>query len=305
MDSLDICLQSITPATLKQYNTALRLWWEFCLEKNINPFEVIVPNVLEFLTLYFKKGASYGTLNSYRSAIAQIAGPNLGQDFRIKRFFKGVFGKRQPLPRYENSWDPGIVLDYLKSFKNEEINLEILTQKLVALMALATGQRIQTLHLISIDNLIIQRNKIEIKIPGRIKTSGINRSQPFIVLPFFDADPNICVARTLLKYLDKTKELRGTCKFLFLTYKKPFHRATTQTIGRWIKQVLGRSGLDITQFKAHSTRHASTSAAARGGVSFDSIRLAAGWTNNSNTFATFYNRPLICNEKFANTILSL
>ncbi|XP_031340928.1 uncharacterized protein LOC116169038 [Photinus pyralis] len=303
-DSIDICLASITSSTLAQYNSGLRRWWEFCSNSNINPFVVTVPNVLEFLTLQFKSGASYGTLNSYRSAIAQIAGPDLGQDFRLKRFFKGVFGIRQPLPRYENTWDPGIVINYVKTLDNEKIPLELLTQKLAVLLALATGQRIQTLSLIEIHNILIRADKVEIKIPRRIKTSAPNRSQPFLTLPFFVHDPQVCVASTILKYLEKTKKVRGNCVFLFVTCKKPFHKATTQTIGRWIKIILSKSGLDTNIFKAQSTRHASTSAAARKGLNFDTIRLAAGWTKNSETFARFYNRVLVNNEQFINAVLS-
>lgn len=78
-DSLDICLLSITPSTLKQYNSGLKLWWEFCAKINVDPFEIAIPNVLQFLTLQFKKGASHGTLNTYRSAIAQIAGQIWGK----------------------------------------------------------------------------------------------------------------------------------------------------------------------------------------------------------------------------------
>ncbi|KAJ8921724.1 hypothetical protein NQ315_010634 [Exocentrus adspersus] len=294
-NSLDICLSSITPATLKQYNTGLKLWWEFCSRLGSNPYNVSAPKVLEFLTEQYKNNASYGTLNSYRSAIAQIAGPDLGQDLRVKRFFKGVFGVRRPLPRYENTWDPGIVINYLRTLKNGELDLEMLTKKLVTLLALATGQRIQTLGCIELDNILVRDDRIEIKIVQRIKTSAPNRSQPFLILPFFNSDPNVCVAKLLLKYLHKTQELRNTCNHLFVTHKKPHNKATTQSISRWIKDVLHKSGLDTTIFKAHSTRHAATSAAARKGVNFDSIRLAAGWTQNSSTFANFYNRPLVKN----------
>ncbi|KAJ8913473.1 hypothetical protein NQ315_013853 [Exocentrus adspersus] len=291
-NSLDICLSSITPATLKQYNTGLKLWWEFCSRLGSNPYNVSAPKVLEFLTEQYKNNASYGTLNSYRSAIAQIAGPDLGQDLRVKRFFKGVFGVRRPLPRYENTWDPGIVINYLRTLKNGELDLEMLTKKLVTLLALATGQRIQTLGCIELDNILVRDDRIEIKIVQRIKTSAPNRSQPFLILPFFNSDPNVCVAKLLLKYLHKTQELRNTCNHLFVTHKKPHKKSH---YSEWIKDVLHKSGLDTTIFKAHSTRHAATSAAARKGVNFDSIRLAAGWTQNSSTFANFYNRPLVKN----------
>lgn len=207
------------------------------------------------------------------------------------------------MPRYENTWDPGIVINHVRTLDNDTISLELLTQKLASLMALATGQRIQTLSLIEIENILIQEDRIEIKIFQRIKTSGINKSQPFLVLPYLNSDPHVCVAKTLLQYLKRTKVFRGSCKYLFLTYKQPYHRATTQSLGRWIKAILYKSGVDVNLFKAQSTRHAATSAAARKGVSFDTIRLAAGWAQNSQTFAKFYNRPLVCNKQFANTVL--
>lgn len=49
---------------------------------------------------------------------------------------------RPGLPKYENTWDPSIVLSYVKKLNSETIGLEILTQKLVTLLALATGQRL-------------------------------------------------------------------------------------------------------------------------------------------------------------------
>nr|CAH7754396.1 unnamed protein product [Callosobruchus chinensis] len=54
--------------------------------------------VLDFLTHHFKLGASYGTLNSYRSALDQILDPQIAQDYRIKRFFKGIYNLRSNCP---------------------------------------------------------------------------------------------------------------------------------------------------------------------------------------------------------------
>nr|CAH7752372.1 unnamed protein product [Callosobruchus chinensis] len=301
---MDICLASITDSTFKQYSGGLRLWWTFCVGKDIDPYKVTVENVLEFLTFHFHRGATYGTLNSYRSAISQIAGPDLGQDFRVKRFFKGVFGKRPPKARYENIWDPQIVLTLVKTLKTETLPLETLSKKLAVLLALATGQRLQTISLIRVSNISIQSQRILIRISDRIKTSSINRSQPTINLPFFVDEPQVCVASTLVRYLNVTKGLRDSSDWLFITFKKPHRKASTSTISRWIKDILERSGLDMSIFKPQSTRHASTSSAARAGVSFETIRLAAGWSHNSRTFANFYNRPLVDNNQFATVILS-
>ncbi|XP_050512905.1 uncharacterized protein LOC126888594 [Diabrotica virgifera virgifera] len=302
--SLDICVASVTTATINQYASGLKAWWEFCQAKKLDPYTVEVANVLIFLAELFNKGASYSLLNTYRSAIAQISGPELAQDFRLKRFCKGVFGLRPTRPKYEFSWDPAQVLDFVRSLETSSISLELLSLKCCILLALATGQRIQTLHNIEILNIQVLDKQICIKVPSRLKTSGYNKSQPFLIIPFFDNDTNICVARTLVAYLERTRELRGSCQYLFITFKKPHHRATRQTIGRWLKNILRSSGIDTNTFSAHSTRHAATSAAARKGISFDTIRLAAGWSERSRTFATFYNRPLAPESSFARAVLS-
>nr|CAH7736526.1 unnamed protein product [Callosobruchus chinensis] len=87
--------------------------------------------------------------------------------------------------------------------------------------------------------------------------------------------------------------------------QKPYHPASTQTISRWHKTALKLSGIDVNLFGAHSTRHASTSSAQRKGVNYDSIRLAAGWTEKYKTFALPYNKPLTLKKlQFAHSVLS-
>lgn len=297
-------MASIAGSTLKQYSSGLKLWWEFCSQKNINPFSISVTNVLEFLTFHFNKGVSYSSLNTYRSAIAQIADQNLAHDARIKKFFKGVYMLRPGLPKYENTWDPTVVLNYVRALDNDNISLELLTQKLVTLLALATGQRLQTLWLIEIDNIYSSESRIEIAIPGRTKTSARNKSQPIMQLPFLESDHNVCVAKTLTAYLKKTQLLRGKEKSLFITFRKPHKKASTQTLSRWIKNILVKSGVDVNRFSPYSIRHASTSAAKRKGLNIDTIRLSAGWSKNSRMFAEVYNRPLISEKTFAETVLS-
>lgn len=303
-EALNICMASISDNTLKQYSSSLKLWWEFCSLKDIDPFSVSVTNALKFLTFHYNKGASYSSLNTYRSAIAHLAGPNMAQDIRIQKFFKGVYMLRPSRPKYDNTWDPAIVLNYLRKLCNDNLSLELLTQKLVTLLALATGQRLQTLWLIDIDNIYSSDSKIEIAISKRTKTSARNKTQPLMQLPFLDSDYNVCVARTLTTYLEKTQLLRGSERNLFITVRKPYKKASTQTLSRWIKNILAKSGVDVDRFSPYSTRHASTSAAKRKGLNIDTIRLAAGWSKNSRMFAEIYNRPLLSDKTFAETILS-
>ena len=70
----------------------------------------------------------------------------MGEDHQIKRFFKGVSKLRPPLPRYNVTWNPTVVLNYLEScYPNEEISLDTLTGKFSTLVALITAHRVQTL----------------------------------------------------------------------------------------------------------------------------------------------------------------
>lgn len=303
--AVEVTVSSITDSSWKQYEGTLRKWWHFCKENGFNPLTAPIPEVLQFLVREFERGASYGSINSHRSAIALILGPEIGQDSRIKRFCKGVANLRPPQPKYEATWDPKTVLDFLKGWgSNEDLTLEQLSQKLAALLALTTGHRIQTLQLIEIPNIQTAGNQIQIKIPARIKTSGPRRKQPILNIPFYLEDKRICVASTLEAYIKRTGNIRKNCKRLMISHKKPHKQVTTQTISRWIKNILQRSGIDTQTFTGYSTRHASTSAAKRSGVNWDTIHKSAGWSEKSNTFARFYNLPVVSNaDSFAKAIL--
>ena len=94
-------------------------------------------------------------------------------------------------------------------------------------------------------------------------------------------------------YIKKTQNLRNDTKNLFIYFKKPFEKVATQTLSRWVKEVLYECGIDADIFSAHSTRHASTSVAKRKGININQIRKSAGWSENSATFARFYDRPIL------------
>lgn len=288
-------LASVSKGTMKQYKTAYNHWIMFCNKHNFNPFDVSILNVIDFLTLKFKEGLSYASLNSYRSAISLILGPHVGEDYRVKRFFRGVFQLKPNVPKYSETWNPEIVLKYLNTlYPNELLSLEILTKKCVTLLALVTAHRVQTLSLIKLDNIYKHETDIRIRIPDHIKTSGPGKNQPVLLLPYFNENVNICPARSLEVYIQKTEKLRRVAhKTLFITHKAPHGPASSQSISRWIKDMLRASGIDVNTFSAHSTRHAATSSAAKEGVNIETIRKMAGWTSGSNMFAKHYNRPLV------------
>ncbi|XP_047992316.1 uncharacterized protein LOC125231019 isoform X1 [Leguminivora glycinivorella] len=304
--AIQIMLNSLSNNTLKQYDTSFKQWWLFCKQNKIDFYQASIPFVLKFLTERFENGASYGTINSTRSALSLLIGPRIGNDDRIKRFVKGVFRLKPPTPKYNITWDPSIVLNYLKGlYPNEVISLEQLTHKVVMLLALTTGHRVQTLSLIKINNIQFTHEGVQIFIPDLIKTSGKNSKQPLLNLKIFSNKIEVCPVTTLNSYIKRTQSIRDT-NSLLITHKKPHHAVSTQTISRWIKNVLKEAGIDVNIFTAHSTRHASTSAASRSGISIDIIQKTAGWSENSICFAKHYNRPISSEpDQFCSTICNL
>ncbi|XP_076546693.1 LOW QUALITY PROTEIN: uncharacterized protein LOC117610671 [Osmia lignaria lignaria] len=217
--------------------------------------------------------------------------------------------------------DPELLL-FEDSLAPRSINLELLTKKLVMLLALATAhsgtklllaiavlshcaaQRVPSLTKIRISNIKIFDTEIRIKISDRIKTSGPGRTQPMLQLLFFKEQSRLCVATILCQYIKQSAKIRKQGEdMLLLTYKKPHGVATPQSVSRWLKSVMAKSGIDTRNFGSHSTRHASTSAASRRGVDIEAIRRAAGWTEKSNTFTRFYNRPVIKNTSVARSVI--
>ncbi|XP_049880301.1 uncharacterized protein LOC126376797 [Pectinophora gossypiella] len=291
--ALNIMLKSLSCNTLKQYNSSLKLWWSFCYKYKVDPYQGSVPFILKFLSECFQRGSSYGSLNTTRSALSLVVGPKVGTDDRIKRFFKGLFRINPPKPKYNITWDPGQVLDYLaQKYPNESLPLEFLTKKLVTILALTSGHRVQTLSLIKVININFTTGGVQIKVPDNIKTSRKNSLQPILHLKSYINKVEICPVLTIKSYIEATKNVRKDSHNLIITYNKPHRSASTQSLSRWIKATLAEAGIDTSIFSSHSTRHAATSAASRAGINIDLIRKTAGWSSTSATFARFYDRPV-------------
>lgn len=158
-------VNSLATTTLKQYQASLKLWWEFCSKNNIPAFEALTPDILRFLNKRFEKGASYGTLNTIRSAISHISTRDLAQDKLITRFFKGIYRQKPPRPKYSTTWDTTPVLLYIEQLPPlSEMKLKEAAEKLATLLILTTAHRLQTITLINIKNINITNSEISIKI---------------------------------------------------------------------------------------------------------------------------------------------
>lgn len=121
------------------------------MEKGYDVFTSNSKEVLEFFTVSFEAGASYGTLNSARAALGLVLSKDVTSEGIISQFFKGVFRLKPLKPRYSTTWNVDIVLNYLeKQFPLELLSLKQLSEKCLMLLALSTAHRMQTFSLIKI-----------------------------------------------------------------------------------------------------------------------------------------------------------
>jgi hypothetical protein len=83
---------------------------------------------------------------------------------------KGIFELRPALPRYQTTWDVGKVLDFFRTQPQPSaLVLKGLTVKVTFLLALLSGQRCQTIHLLTIDNMVLGADKGTFYVMEKVK----------------------------------------------------------------------------------------------------------------------------------------
>ena len=172
-----------------------------------------------------------------------------------------------------------------------------LTLKTVSLVALTSCDRAQTLHLLSVEHVHISAHGIEFVVPEVLKTSKMGKAARVVTCVSWE-DDRLNVCKYIHNYIDRSFKFRikairrGLDKptQLFLSHRtgRPVKRAS---ISRWIREVLGMAGIDMSSFGPGSSRGASSSAAARQGASAQQIMAAGSWSN-LGTFKKFYNKTV-------------
>lgn len=159
-----------------------------------------------FLTCLHKQGLGYSALNTAKSAISSVVNlvsdVNIGNHRLVKQFMKGVFNHRPTLPRNSCTWDVSKVLCFLSSLHPlSELSFKMLTYKLVVLLALTTGQRVQTLELIDVRNIEITMDYVKIRIGDVLKQTKVGNHLSELYIESFNHDIKICVVRTFIEFL--------------------------------------------------------------------------------------------------------
>ena len=286
----DLIIQSWRGKTQAQYSTYLNKWADFCNKRNENPLCAPVAVCLDYLVSLYEDGLSYSTINTARSAISTLH-MDCGNSALVNRFMKGIFNVRPSLPRYTCTYDVKIVLDFLASLHLQTLSLRDLSMKLVLLLLLLSGQRLQTVQAFNVNDIQLNDDSCTFYIRKLLKTSKPGSHKSVVVFQRYD-NTDLCVLQHLKQYLSLTEGLRGEETQLLISAVKPHKPVSIDTVSRWAKCMLRRSGVNIKTFTTHSTRAAATSKSYSIGVPLQDILSAASWSN-AKTFAQFYNKPIL------------
>ena len=256
----------------------------------------------------FQRGTGYSTACSTRSALNSAViltdGVELSQHPLMKRFMKGIFHLKPPLPKYTEVWDVGTLISYIRNLgHNCLLDRKTLTLKLTALLSILTAQRVSTITYLSYNHTKFSKSGDRVTFtPVRLsKHHRRGKAIKPITVTAYPADDRLCVVSTLRAYF----ALRGTQPGqLLLTHKRPYHSPHRDTVAGWLKQVLRRAGINTAVFSAHSYRGASTSSAHRSAsVSIQQVLRRGEWSSE-RTWRNHYDLPVVSvPESFSTDLL--
>ena len=215
---------------------------------------------LAFLTEAFHAGRAYSIINIYRSMLSTTIklGPSaekydIGKHPQIVKLMAGIYNSRPPIPKYNRTWDPTLVLNYPRSLDNENVSLLQQGQKLATLLPLCTMLICGEIASMSLQSISFSSTGLSFSLLKPRKTQHSGPLQTFSLRIWIE-DPITCPVICMQNYLQNTATLRtGTSfQYLIIGTTSPHKLITSTSIGRCIKTLLAQSGSHTNQFSAHS-----------------------------------------------------
>ena len=169
------------------------------------------------------------------------------------------------------------------------LSLKQITLKIIALLAISSSDRGQTLHLANIDDMVLESDCIKFVIKDRLKTTRKILKPKIITCPCSEKE-HLNVFVYVNYYLELTKDWRHSTNRKLLLSWRTKSCVTRPTVARWLKTVLKLSGIDTGKYQSHSYRGAGLSNAFFKGVPISQIVAHGSW-KNVRTFSNHYCAP--------------
>ena len=123
-----------------------------------------VEQFLNFFTELFNQGVSHSVLISAKSAVAHVLKmkyQHISQHPSVIKYFKGSFNLTPQLPKISFVWVVQFMFEYFRSLRdNRQISDKHLLQKLLTLLLLLGGQRLNSVFHFTVDMMIISRTSV-------------------------------------------------------------------------------------------------------------------------------------------------
>ena len=188
---------------------------------------------------------------------------------------------------------------------NEELSIKLLSEKIVILLLLLGGERINSLTTFLVESMQITTNEctfIPCKLLKHSRTGYVHRPVTYKNYP---QNIKLCPVRLITEYIKRRNNLlQGDTSInsLFITYKKPIRATHRDIIASWIKNIMNELGVDTKVFKPYSCRSASTSVATNAGVTIGNVLKQGNW-KNACIFYKYYFKEIENSKTFNEGLL--
>ena len=271
-------------STQGKYASIERKWLAYCNANKIST-QATTNSFMNFLAGEFGRNLSYNYIKGYTAALTTYI-KDVDYDL-VKKLRRGMFNVRPPRPKYCAIWDVNAVLTFLSAMRTD--TLMYLSQKLATLLMILSGNRVNMLSHMKLTLMVMTEEECTFTFDNPLKHSREGRKTDIMT---FRAYPEtaLCPVKAIAKYVEIRGPLSGDPE-LFVTTVRQHHKASHDTLARWIKDTLLAAGIDTGTYQAHSCRAASTTTASLAGISLVTILKSASWAN-ANTFYRYYQKEI-------------
>ena len=223
----------------KQYQVYFNKWIQFSQTQGFPHNSPSLPLGLAFLQHLLGSGTKYSSLNTACSMLSAFVilpgGQTFGKHPHVSRFMRGVSKLCPALPKYDDTWDPTVVIHLLTSWRKiDGLSLELLTKRTLVLFFLVTGQRVQTAHVLKCKDIVFTDDVCSVAVSGDVKQTKRHVRKQVFTFKLFPTK-ELCLHTHLRQYISLTQTPE---EFLFLTFGGRRRRATKDTLARYVKSVL-------------------------------------------------------------------
>ena len=148
----------------------------------------------------------------------------------------------------------------------------------------------KSIHLLDIGNMTLSPSQVSFRLGDLVKQSRPGNHTGDVSFKAYAPHRRMCTVTVLREYLKRTETVRTRESQLLLTYQRPEHAASSDSIRRWTPETMQAPGTVLNIFSPHSTRVASSSRA-KAKVPLTTSLRTVGWQRKS-TFRSYCDKQV-------------